>query len=152
MTLSRTEDHSNAKEMRSQPFYRYLQKTYMWHILLSYALLYAFGGFPALIWGGCVRTCIVWHITWSVNSVCHIYGRQEYDTKDLSKNNWLFGILAWGEGWHNNHHAFEYSARHGLKWWQFDLTWIIIRSLQLVGLAWKVKLPTEAAKAKLAFD
>jgi len=152
MTLSRTEDHSNAKEMRAQPFYRFLQKTYNWHILLSFAALYACGGLPAMIWGGCVRTCIVWHITWSINSFCHIYGKQEYNTKDLSKNNWLFGIFAWGEGWHNNHHAFEYSARHGLKWWQFDLTWIIIRSLQMVGLAKRVKLPTEAAKAKLAFE
>jgi len=151
-TLARTEDHSNAKEMRSQPFYKFLQKTYVWHILASLGALYAIGGFPALIWGGCVRTCIVWHITWSINSCCHIYGRQEYNTKDLSKNNWLFGILAWGEGWHNNHHAFEYSARHGLKWWQFDLTWIIIRSLEVCGLASRVKLPSAEAKRKLAFE
>jgi len=152
LTGSRTRDHSNAKEMAAQPFYRYLERTYNWHLLLSLALLYAFGGFGALIWGGCVRTCLVWHITWSVNSVCHIYGKQEYNTKDLSKNNWLMGILAWGEGWHNNHHAFEYSARHGLKWWQFDMTWILIRSLEILGIAKKVKLPSEAAKAKLAFD
>ena len=152
MTLSRTEDHSNAKEMKAQPFYRYMQKTYSWHILLSFALLYAFGGLPAMIWGGCVRTCIVWHITWSINSFCHIYGKQSYDTKDLSKNNWFFGLLAWGEGWHNNHHAFEYSARHGLEPHQFDLTWLIIRGLQKVGLAKRVKLPSEAAKAKLAFQ
>lgn len=152
LTGNRTRDHSNAKELAAQPFYRYMEKTYSWHLLLSLALLYAFGGFGALIWGGCVRTCLVWHITWSVNSLCHIYGKQEYNTKDLSRNNWLMGVLAWGEGWHNNHHAFEYSARHGLKWWQVDVTWMIVRGLELVGLAKKVKLPSEAAKAKLAFD
>ena len=85
MTLSRTEDHSNAKEMKAQPFYRYMQKTYSWHILLSFALLYAFGGLPAMIWGGCVRTCIVWHITWSINSFCHIYGKQSYDTRTVQE-------------------------------------------------------------------
>jgi stearoyl-CoA desaturase (delta-9 desaturase) len=61
------------------------------------------------------------------------------------------GILAWGEGWHNNHHAFEFSARHGLEWWQVDMTWYIIRGLQAVGLAKNVKLPTEKQKARLAF-
>jgi len=151
VTMSRTRDHSNARDLQSQAFYRHLQKTHYWHVALSFAALYAFGGLPALVWGGCVRTVIVWHITWSVNSFCHIYGGQDYNTKDLSKNNWLFGLLAWGEGWHNNHHAFEFSARHGLKWWQFDLTWIIISSLQKLGLATKVRLPTEAQKKRLAF-
>ena len=151
VTLCRTEDQTNAKDMLSQPFYQFLQKTYAWHLVLSFALLYGFGGWPALVWGGFVRLAIVWHITWSINSFCHIYGKQEYDTKDLSKNNWVFGLLAWGEGWHNNHHAFEYSARHGLKWWQMDITWMLIRGLQKVGLATKVKLPSEETKRRLAF-
>lgn len=150
-TKTRT-DEDNARDLSSQPFYRWIQKTYIWHVGLSFALLYAIGGFPALIWGGCVRTAFVWHITWAINSVCHIYGRQTYDTKDLSKNNLTMGLIGFGEGWHNNHHAFEFSARHGLKWWQLDMTWGIIRALQVVGLAKKVKLPSEQQKARLAFE
>ena len=70
---------------------------------------------------------------------------------DLSKNNWWVGILAWGEGWHNNHHAFEFSARHGLEDWQIDVTWGVIKTLEKWGLAWDIKLPTPTQKARLAF-
>ncbi len=75
---------------------------------------------------------------------------QSYNTGDLSKNNWWVGILAFGEGWHNNHHAFEFSARHGLEWWQVDVTWGIISLLQKLGLADNVKLPTQRQLDRLA--
>ena len=75
--------------------------------------------------------------------------KQEYNTGDLSRNNWWVGILAFGEGWHNNHPAFEFSARHGLEKLQFDMTWMVIRALEVVGLATNVKLPTEKQKARL---
>ena len=88
--------------------------------------------------------------TWFVNSASHVWGRQEYATGDASRNNWWVGFLAFGEGWHNNHHAFEYSARHGLRTRQFDITWMIISLLRKVGLVTNVKLPSEAAKARLA--
>jgi stearoyl-CoA desaturase (delta-9 desaturase) len=74
----------------------------------------------------------------------------QYNTGDLSRNNWWVAILAWGEGWHNNHHAFEWSARHGLEWYQFDFTWLLIRGLQAVGLATNVKLPSDKQRARLA--
>jgi stearoyl-CoA desaturase (delta-9 desaturase) len=74
--------------------------------------------------------------------VCHIWGQKEFASGDESRNNPVMGILALGEGWHNNHHAFPASARHGLKWWQFDASWIVIRSLALVGLAKKIRLPS----------
>lgn len=106
-----------------------------------------FGALLGLVWGGFVRMFITHHITWSINSVCHIFGRRDYDSEDDSRNNWLFGLLAHGEGWHNNHHAFPTSARHGLKWWQLDLSWILIRTMELVGLAWSVRLPSERALA-----
>merc|ERR1712174_83734 len=123
----------------------------MWHVFAHFGMMLAIGGLPLLCWRA-LGVALLYHVTWFVNSAAHLWGKQDYATGDQSRNNWWVGLLAFGEGWHNNHHAFEYSAKHGLKWWQFDLTWIIIRSLQLVGLAWKVKLPTEAAKAKLAFD
>lgn len=143
---------SNVKDMDKDPFYLHMQKYYMWHVAASAALLFAFGGFPALIWGFCVRTVWVFHITWLVNSASHVWGFQSWNTGDLSKNNWWVGILAFGEGWHNNHHAFEYSARHGLKWWQFDPTWYCIKIMQVLGLASKVKLPSERDMKRYAFN
>ena len=88
-----------------------------------------------------MRVFLGHHVTWSVNSVCHLWGSRPYPEKDLSRNNFLFGVLALGEGWHNNHHAFPTSARHGLKWWQFDPSYYAIRLLAAAGLAWKVRLP-----------
>jgi len=149
-TLERVKDRSNAADMASQPFYRFMADTYIWHVVASAALLFALGGLPWLVWGFCVRTVWVYHVTWAVNSVAHVWGAQPYATGDLSRNNWWVGLLAFGEGWHNNHHAFEFSARHGLENWQLDVTWYLIRGLQAVGLATKVKLPSAAQKARLA--
>ena len=103
------------------------------------------GVFLGLVWGGLVRVFLVHHVTWSVNSVCHLWGRRPYPSKDESRNNFLFGVLAMGEGWHNNHHAFPTSARHGLRWWQIDMSYHFIQLLTLVGLAWNVKLPSQQA-------
>jgi len=105
------------------------------------------GAVFGLIWGGLVRIFLVHHVTWSVNSACHLWGRQPYRSSDHSRNNFLFGILALGEGWHNNHHAFPTSARHGLRWWEIDVSYLVIRALALVGLAWKVKLPPQRLEA-----
>jgi stearoyl-CoA desaturase (Delta-9 desaturase) len=96
-----------------------------------------------LLWGGLARVCLSHHMTWSINSICHIFGSQDFKSADDSRNNVVFGVLSHGEGWHNNHHAFPTSARHGLKWWQFDLSWVIIRTLARFGLVWDVKLPSE---------
>lgn len=148
-TISRVGDRSNASDMAKQPFYNWLCNTYVLHMIASMLALYALGGLPFVLWGGCVRVCWVYHVTWAVNSAAHVWGNQQYNTGDLSRNNWWVGILAWGEGWHNNHHAFEYSARHGLEWYQVDVTWGVIRLLELVGLAKNVKLPSENQKRKL---
>jgi stearoyl-CoA desaturase (delta-9 desaturase) len=100
------------------------------------------GGF---IWGGLVRTFLLHHVTWSINSVCHVWGRRPFNTPDESRNNPIFGLLAFGEGWHNNHHAFPTSARHGLFWYQIDLTWLTIRVLRALGLVRNVRLVSQAA-------
>ena len=99
------------------------------------------GALLGFIWGGLVRIFFVHHVTWSINSVCHLWGRQPYQSGDQSKNNFVFGVLAFGEGWHNNHHAFPTSAKHGLEWWQIDMSYFVIRLLAIVGLAWNIKLP-----------
>lgn len=92
-------------------------------------------------WGGLARIFVVHHVTWSINSACHIWGKRTYNSPDHSKNNVFFGVLALGEGWHNNHHTFPASARHGLEWWQLDLTYITIKAMSWVGLAWDINLP-----------
>lgn len=99
------------------------------------------GALLGLLWGGLVRIFLVHHVTWSINSVCHLWGRTPFKTTDRSRNNFLFGVLGLGEGWHNNHHAFPTSARHGLRWWQIDVSYYVIRMLALCRLVWKVKLP-----------
>jgi len=100
------------------------------------------GVWTGLIWGGLVRIFLVHHVTWSVNSACHLWGLRPYRSEDESRNNVIFGILALGEGWHNAHHAFPTSARHGLRWWQIDVSYYVIRLLSLFGLAWDVRVPS----------
>ncbi|XP_061994328.1 palmitoyl-monogalactosyldiacylglycerol delta-7 desaturase, chloroplastic-like [Rosa rugosa] len=140
----------NVEDMKKQWFYRFLHRTYLLHIIVSGASLYALGGLPFFIWGMGVRTVYVFHFTLLVNSAGHIWGKQVWNTGDLSKNNWWLGWIALGEGWHNNHHAFEYSARQGLEWWQVDLTWYVITALQALGLATDVRVPTESQMRRKA--
>lgn len=104
------------------------------------------GALLGFLWGGLVRVFMVHHTTWSVNSACHLWGSRDHNTEDQSRNNILFGFLALGEGWHNNHHAFPSSARHGLKWWQFDASWIVIRVLCLFGLVSDLKTPRGSSR------
>jgi stearoyl-CoA desaturase (delta-9 desaturase) len=109
------------------------------------------GALMGLVWGGFARIFLVHHVTFSINSVCHIWGRRPFRSHDRSCNNALFGVMGFGEGWHNNHHAFPTSARHGLMWWQFDVTWLTIRALERLRLAWRVRLPDpERMATKLA--
>jgi len=131
-----------------------LDRLYGLWILVSFIIPFAIGGLVTrtweaawlgLLWGGFVRVFVTHHITWSINSICHVFGGREFVSDDHSRNNSLCGIFAFGEGWHNNHHAFPTSARHGLRWWQFDTSWLVIRTMQLLGLAWNVRLPSEQA-------
>ncbi len=100
------------------------------------------GALMGFLWGGCARIFLVQHMTFSVNSICHLFGKQDYRSMDESRNNLICGIVTGGEGFHNNHHAFPTSARHGLEWWQLDLSWWMIRLMEVTGLAWNVKLPS----------
>ena len=100
-----------------------------------------------LLWGGFVRVFLTHHATWSINSICHTFGGREYRSNDHSRNNFICALLTFGEGWHNNHHAFPTSARHGLRWWQIDGSWMVIWMMDKLGLAWNIRLPGEAALA-----
>jgi stearoyl-CoA desaturase (delta-9 desaturase) len=100
------------------------------------------GALMGFLWGGCARVFLVQHVTFSTNSICHLFGRQDFLSSDHSRNNLICGIFSGGEGFHNNHHAFPSSARHGLEWWQPDLSWYVILLMKHTGLAWDIKLPT----------
>ena len=110
------------------------------------------GAFTAFLWGSLVRVFLLHHITWSINSICHFYGREAYKAKDESKNVWALSPVSFGESWHNNHHAFPWSARLGIGRWQIDVGWYFIRALAAVRLIRDVKVPTaeQLAKRKLA--
>jgi stearoyl-CoA desaturase (delta-9 desaturase) len=108
------------------------------------------GAWFGLLWGGLVRVFLCHHVTWSINSVCHVWGRRMFETQDVSKNNWIFGVLGFGEGWHNNHHAFPRSAFHGLRWWQIDISAYLIRLMERVRLARNVwRIPADRFEARL---
>jgi stearoyl-CoA desaturase (delta-9 desaturase) len=119
--------------------------------VLGLLVPFALDGWRGLLWGGLVRLCLSHHITFCVNSVCHVFGRRPFDTGDRSTNQWLIGVLALGEGWHNNHHAFPQSAFHGLRWWQIDLSAYVIVLLEKLGLVSQVRrVSPEAQAARLA--
>ncbi|QNN23981.1 acyl-CoA desaturase [Planctomycetales bacterium ZRK34] len=159
-----------CRDILADPFYMAMEKKlwispliYLVHALLFFAAGFAGGylaegtlleglrvGLSLLVWGVILRTVLVWHITWSVNSVTHLFGSRLYDTEDNSRNNWLVGLFAAGEGWHNNHHYDQASASNQHRWWQFDLTWYHICVLKRLGLAKKVIAPRHIRHAQNA--
>ncbi len=122
--------------------------TFLW-MGLSLLIPFLLGGWTGFVWAGLVRVFCTTHITWSVNSVCHTFGTREFETTDASRNHWLIGLLAYGEGWRNNHHAFPRNAFHGMRWWQLDLSGMLIRFCEGLGLITQVQRVTpEAADAQ----
>ena len=117
-------------------------------VAVSLIIPFALGGWTGLLWGGLVRVFFVHHVTWSVNSVCHTFGRRVFETADRSRNQWTVGLLAMGEGWHNNHHAFPRSAVHGLDSWQLDISAWLIATLERLRLASEVQRITPEALAR----
>ena len=149
-----------SRDVLRDPFYLRLERNWLWvWINLAQAGLVYLAGFAIgwamsgrimggvqfgaslMVWGVAVRTVYAWHATWSVNSVAHMWGYQTYATNENSRNNWLVALATNGEGWHNNHHADQRSARHGHRWFELDVTWITICILKAVGLAREVVPP-----------
>lgn len=107
------------------------------------------GAWTGFLWGGLVRMFLDQHaLWWGIVTVCHRFGTRPFESHDDSTNNWFVALIFLGDGWHNNHHAFPSSAKVGLRWWELDITWIVIRALQAIGLIWDVKVPSEQAIAK----
>jgi stearoyl-CoA desaturase (delta-9 desaturase) len=101
-------------------------------------------GWPGLVVGFCWSTVVLWHATFTINSLAHVVGRRRYVTGDESRNNWLLALLTMGEGWHNNHHAYQVSVRQGFRWWEFDPTYYVLRALSWLGIVWDLHVPPKA--------
>jgi len=157
-----------ARDVLRDPFYLRLERRRNWVWAYAiHALLYLLAGLvigglatatwsgamqmgvSLVVWGVALRTVLVWHITWSVNSLTHMWGYRNYSTDDDSRNNWLVALLANGEGWHNNHHAEPRAASHGHRWWEVDVTWLTIRALAAVGIAREVVEPRSWSRVEV---
>jgi fatty-acid desaturase len=145
--------HKLIPDLINDPWARFLEKAFLpinlLFLLALYGLGYAMGGvkmgLSLLAWGGFLRIVWVWHTTWFVNSVTHIFGYQNYKVRDDSLNLWWVALLTFGEGWHNNHHAYPASARSGHRWWEVDITYGLITLLKWTGLATRI-VPLPAKK------
>ena len=131
-----------APDLMKDRFYQVLTR---WHwvplVVLGLALL-AIGGWSWALWGVFLRVVVGLHCTWLINSATHLWGSRRFNTSDDSKNSFWVALITFGEGWHNNHHAHPRSARHGMTWWEVDLSWMQIRVMQRLGLAWDVQVPS----------
>ncbi len=136
-----------APDLVRDPYYKFLKRFGWLGQWILGGVLFLWGGLSFLVWGTFLRTVAMLHVTWFVNSASHKWGYRTYETKDDSKNLWWVALLGFGEGWHNNHHAFQNSAAHGLRWWEVDMTYWLIRFLSIFGLTRNIKLPTPAQLA-----
>jgi stearoyl-CoA desaturase (delta-9 desaturase) len=136
-----------APDLLADPVSVFINRTFFWWVLAGFIVPFGIGivlggtlmaGLTALLWGGLIRMLVLHHVTYSINSLCHVFGRRDFETGDESRNLAWLAIPSFGESWHNNHHAFPTSSVHGLKWWQIDTSSMVIRVLERLGLAWDV--------------
>jgi fatty-acid desaturase len=129
-----------APDLAKRRFYVWLNNYHWLPITVLGVVLLAIGGLPLMLWGTCLRVVVGLHATWLVNSASHLWGSRRFATKDDSRNNWWVALMTFGEGWHNNHHAHPTSARHGLAWYEFDLSWLTLRVLKFLRLAKNIRV------------
>jgi stearoyl-CoA desaturase (Delta-9 desaturase) len=136
-----------APDLLADPVVSFVNRTFVLWVLAGFVAPFAIGfvlggtvvgGLTSLLWGGLIRMFVLHHVTYSINSLCHVFGRRDFETGDESRNLAWLALPSFGESWHNNHHAFPTSSVHGLKWWQVDLSSMVIRALERLGLAWDV--------------
>ena len=159
LSPERSDPREWTPDLLDDPSMRAVDRNFGWLTLASFllppviafAITFSFAAaFSAFLWGSLVRIFLLHHVTWSINSICHFYGKEAYQARDESKNVWPMAPISFGESWHNNHHAFPWSAKLGLRFWQVDPGWYLIRALKAVRLVTKVKVPTRAQmRAKL---
>jgi len=154
----RAEAKRYARDLVEDPGMRAINRNFLAIVLVGLALPFGLGyaidgtlvgGLTGLLWGGFVRIFMLHHVTWSINSVCHFFGRRRFDVDDHSTNVLWLALPSMGESWHHNHHAFPRSARHGLRWWEIDLTGLVIRAMKRLRLAWNVVEITPERQAQM---
>jgi stearoyl-CoA desaturase (delta-9 desaturase) len=158
-----------VRDLMRDPLYLFLQRglNWVWVYVAHAVVIYAIGlgvgwlmtgtlagtiqiGLKWLLWGVIYRTIYTWHVTWAINSAAHLWGYRNYETRENSRNNWLFALLTNGEGWHNNHHADPRSAAHGHRWWEFDVTYWTLCLFERIGLVWNLARPNQSALERKA--
>jgi stearoyl-CoA desaturase (delta-9 desaturase) len=136
-------DPAMVADLTKYPELRFLNRGFM-AVVPAVALAAAFlatGGVHALVWGYMVSTVLLWHGSFSINSLAHLFGRRRYATSDDSRNSWLLALITTGEGWHNNHHHYQSSANQGFRWWEIDVTYYLLRVMERLGLVWDLRRP-----------
>lgn len=135
------------KDFEKFPELRWLDNYHVLGAVFLGVVLFAAGGAPYLVWGLCVSTVLLWHGTWTINSLTHVYGKKRFETGDESRNNWLLAIITLGEGWHNNHHAYQGGAKAGFYWYEYDVTYYVLWILQKIGIVTRMGHPPERVLA-----
>ena len=136
-------DFAKVSDLTRYPELMWLHKFEVLPAVLLAGLCFLLAGWSGLVVGFLWSTVLVYHATFCINSLAHVSGRKRYVTGDDSRNNWLLAIFTMGEGWHNNHHAYQSRVRQGFKWWEFDPTYYLLRALSWTGLVWDLKTPPE---------
>jgi stearoyl-CoA desaturase (Delta-9 desaturase) len=137
-------DETDTNAIRDFAQYPELNWLNRWHIvppLMLVALCWGIGGLSGLVWGFAISTTLLWHSTYAINSLAHVWGSRRYETTDTSRNNLWLALLTMGEGWHNNHHRYAASSRNGFFWWEVDFTYYTLRGLEKLGLIWDLRTP-----------
>jgi len=140
-------DYDKIADFSKYPELRWLNRWHLVPVVALAAILVLAGGWPAFVWGFCISTVMVWHVTFCINSLTHMFGKRRYQTKDDSRNSLILALLTFGEGWHNNHHYYKASTRQGFFWWEVDFTYYVLRGLALLGIVWDLKEPSDDVKA-----
>lgn len=150
-------DHSLIPDMAKYPELRFLDRFHLIPPAILATTVFLVGGWSALFIGFFLSTVFVWHATFTINSLAHLWGKRRYETTDTSRNSWPLALLTFGEGWHNNHHYYPASVRQGFFWWEIDLSYYLLKGLSWLRLVWDLKLPSsekikvspEESKSKL---
>ena len=143
-------DYARIRDLARFPELRFIDKHHLWFALGYGVVLMLIGGWTALIWGHLVSVVLAWHATFCINSLAHVWGRRRYATDDASRNNALLALVTFGEGWHNNHHHYQRSARQGFYWWEVDISYYVLKLLELARLVRDVEgVPDHVRDARL---
>jgi stearoyl-CoA desaturase (delta-9 desaturase) len=136
-------DYDAIKDMARYPELRLLNRLQVLPPIIMAVSLYLIGGWHALLWGFFVSTVLLWHGTFTINSLSHVFGKQRYETGDTSRNNWLLALVTMGEGWHNNHHYHMNSANQGFFWYEIDMSYYVLKVLSWFGIVWDLRKPPQ---------